>query len=192
MLQDRFRGFGSLVVLLICFWLGSVAGFLLGVSAQGSGIADFFSDYFQLAAQGEIHASFLSVLWNCVRWPLVVALLGFSALGIVGIPVAFLLRGFLLSYAAASLAVSFGAQGVMVSGVLFAVTVLFEIPILFLFGSESFSASLGSLSASVPTVRKGYRPEVVLSCLGLTTVAIALQWSVAPSLLSSICVRLFT
>lgn len=182
-----------MIVLLSCFLLGTLAGFIFAFIGEPSAeLYSYLNDYFELAAQGNLELSFLSVAWDCIRWPLAVVVFGFTALGVGVIPAMFLVRGFLLSYTATLLGVLFGKDGAAVAAVLFAVTVLLVIPTLFVVGCESFRASLARLPKAAVPADGRWRPEILLPGIGVLAIAVALQWTVTPMMLSAVCARLFT
>ena len=186
------RGWPYLFVLLIIFLLGSLFGFLLAfISEPSAELRNYLTDYFARSATDKLGLSFFSVLWDCLKWPLIVFAFRFTAAGIVTIPAVFLVRGFLLSYTAACFGVLLGNDGVIAAAVLFAVTVLLVLPILFVIGCESLRASYVRLPSASPTDENRFRVEVFLPSFGVLAIAIALQWSVTPVLLSAVCARLF-
>lgn len=185
-------GWPYLVVLLICFFVGVLGGLLLAVLGKPSAeLRSYLNDYFDLAAHGELTVSFLSLLWDCFRWPLAVAAFALTSLGVGVIPALLLIRGLFLSYATASFSVLLGAEGTAAAAALFGVTALLELPALFLIGSECFRTACKRLSGSVPDADGRLRLAVLLPGIGILILAVALQWTVTPALLSAVCARLF-
>lgn len=90
------------------FALGCLGGFLLAgwFSARGWLSFDRWMESYTLgiSLQGLDRISFWAAFWDCLRWPLFVWALGFTALGIWMIPVMFVLRGFCLCFSVAGLA----------------------------------------------------------------------------------------
>ena len=85
---------------------------LLAAQVGGGGhdsLAAYIEGYLAAAKSGSVVLSpgLLSVLWESVRWPLFAFLMGFTALGVLGIPTLFAVRGFLLSFAAAGGIIAF-------------------------------------------------------------------------------------
>ena len=136
---------GSSAVLLIlsaAFLLGGLAGCLLANQVGGGG-SDALSDYLEgyLSAVyygGAAKPEVLSLLWETVRWPLFALALGLTPLGLFGVPVLFLVRGFLLSFAISSFYHMLGAVGLGLAFVVFGITGLISIPVLFILGVQSF------------------------------------------------------
>ncbi len=89
------------------FALGALAGlFLARALLDGeflllSGWLESFQAGISTLTYGDI--SLWAVLWDALRWPLMVWLLGFTAHGVWMIPVMFALRGFFLCFSAAAL-----------------------------------------------------------------------------------------
>lgn len=190
--SPAWRGWPYLLTLLISFSAGALGGFLLAFLGEPSAeLGNYLVDYFTLAVERELDFSFISVCWDCVRWPLLVVLFGFTSLGVVVIPAAFLVRGFLLSYTVACFGILLGNKGVAAAAVLFSVTVLLILPILFVVGCENLRTSCMRLSGSPSITEPKFKPEILLPSFGALAIAVALQWAVSPTLLSAVCVRLF-
>lgn len=100
----------ALVINMAGFALGSLGGFLLAgwFSAQGWLSFDRWMESYTLgiSLQGLDGITFWTVLWDCLRWPLFVWALGFTALGVWMVPVMFALRGIFLCFSVAGLAVA--------------------------------------------------------------------------------------
>lgn len=185
-------GWPYLIVLLVCFFVGAFCGGVLAVLIEPRGeLSSYLHDYFVMAAQKEINLSFFSVLWDCVKWPLLAALLGLSFLGTIGIPILFAARGFLFSFAVCTLGALLGGNGVAAASVLFSVTTLFVLPVLFIVGCEGLRVTCRNLPNVSGGGRNRFRMEVLLLGIGVLAIAIALQWTVVPTVLSAICSRIF-
>ena len=105
----RISGDGLIPVLAVtaaCFLLGGLVGCLLASHIGGGGqesLAAYVEGFLRAAQAGEITAPALaSLVWDTVRWPLLALLLGFTALGLLGLPLLFVVRGFLLAFSIAS------------------------------------------------------------------------------------------
>ena len=90
----------AMAVLGMAFLLGGGAGCLLGGMVNGAGgsaLSDYLQTYLTLAQDGTEGApGFWAVLWEQMRFPLAALLMGFTALGVIGLPVLFAVRGLLL------------------------------------------------------------------------------------------------
>lgn len=182
----------QLAMLGACFVAGALAGFLFsGWSGDNPDLFDYLKRYFQMAGQGsEVEPTLLSSIWDLTRWPLAAFLLGGSALGVVGIPVLLAARGFLLSYSTAVFARLFGLSGVAASLTAFGVTALLAVPVLFVVSADAFRQSLGRLSGGRPAPW-GQRTQALSPCGGLLVLAVALQQTLMPALLTAVCARMF-
>lgn len=184
-------GLPYLIVLLVSFLVGACIGgflaFLLGPSPE---LSDYLSEYCVALSQGRLCPSFLTVLWDCVRWPLFTALLGVTVLGVVGIPVLFAVRGFLLSFSTTTFCLLLGHRGLAVAAVLFSVAILLVLPALFVLGCDWLRISCLRLPNSPSSAGKQYRIESVLVCTGVLVVSVAVQWTVIPAVLTALCSRL--
>lgn len=188
------EGFASaLTVNGILFFLGGVAGCLLcaNVGADGSEeLLSYLESFLSLAQTGELERpALLSVLWEALRWPLLTVVLGFTALGVVGIPILFSVRGFLLSFAIASFFRALGAGGTLMAVAIFGISGLFSVPALFVLGVQGFAASrnlagraLGEGRRSSPFGRAYFLRCGV--CAGAFCVCVLLELLAVPAIVS--------
>lgn len=134
-------------LLSVLFLGGSVAGCIAaGVIRDDSGaLTEYIRSYLSALEQDRALVRFFPVLWETMRFPLAVFLLSLTALGVVGLPILFALRGFLLSYAVSALFRLLGAQGLLLAFVLFGVSALFWMPALFELGVQGLLGSYGLL-----------------------------------------------
>lgn len=187
-------GLSRLAVLGVCFLVGVLGGFFFSVlGGESLELLDYLQRYFHLAGYGGgLDPTLLSVVWDIFRWPLMAFLLGFTALGMVGIPLLLLIRGFLLSFAATTFVRLFGLPGLAASLAAFGVTVLLTVPVLFVVSLDSFRQSLDRLpGSSLPPTPWDYRAAVLAPCAGLLVLATALQRTVMPAVFTAVCARLF-
>lgn len=182
-----------LTVLLLCFFVGAFGGFLLAtIGTFGGELRGYLSDYFALAAGGRLSISFFSVLWDVFRWPLAAAAFSLTPLGVGAIPALLMIRGFLLSYAAACFGALMGVEGAAVAAAVFGVTALFTVPALLVIACESFRSAFLRVSGACPLPECKPRPAVLLPGAGVLVIAAALQWTVSPALMSAVCARFFS
>ena len=185
-------GLTQLAILGACFMAGGLGGFFFsGWGGDNPELLDYLGRCFHTAAQGGgVEPSLWSSIWELARWPLAAFLLGSTALGALGLPVLLGARGFLLSFSAATLVRLFGLPGMAVSLAVFGVTVLVSVPVLFVVSVEAFRQSLDRLSGERPPAWS--RSAQALSpCAGLLVLAVALQQTLMPALLTAVCRRLF-
>lgn len=174
---------------------GALGGFFFSSFFGESGeLSDYLRRYFQLMGSGSgTDPSLLSTVWEMTRWPLIAFLLGYSALGAVGLPLLLAVRGFILSFASATFAHFFGLSGLAVAAVAFGLAVLVAIPVLFVVSQDAFCQSLSRLSgAALPSGAWRDRLKSLAPCLGLLVLAVAMQQTVMPALMTAVCAHLFT
>ena len=139
----------ALVILSAAFLLGSFAGCLLVKRVGGEGsqvLSDYLQSYLSAASTGQnLRPDWFSALWEIFRWPLLAVALGLTPFGLLGIPVLFFARGFLLSFAIAAFFRVLGGLGLALSVIVFGVVGLVCIPILFFLGVQGFLCA-GSLT----------------------------------------------
>ena len=181
-------------VLFACFLGAGIAG-CLAVSVTGADGVDtlsaFLQDYLALLEDGSaVSPSIWSVMWELCRWPALVLLLGFTALGAVAIPVVFCVRGFLLSYALASFVRVFGATGIFAAFAVFGMAALVSVPVLFCVGAFAFPSSIRLAAGVLGNRQTGLFPREklfgLIPCGGLLVLAVFVQWSVMPQLLLAV------
>ncbi len=188
-------GLFSLLVLSVCFAVGTLSGFLFALlGGDHAGLTDYLLGYFRLAGHAEgLSVSLWAVFWDLVRWPLFALLLGFTALGVAGVPILLLVRGFLLSYAASVMVRIFGTGGMLAALSAFGVTAVFSIPVLMAVCCNSFYSAVRRLPGSPeqsPRLRS--KLPMLAPCTGVTMLAAALQWAVMPALLAAVCAKFFS
>lgn len=190
--ETSWTGWPYLILMLVCFLCGVLIGFALAYFGGSSeALRSYLQDYLRLAARGNLELSFFSVFWDCIRWPLLVIVFGFTALGVLAIPALLLVRGFLLAYTATCFSVLLGRSGFAASAILLAVAGFLVLPVLLVLGCEGMRTACSRLPGGVNSVDRRCRPEIILPGAGISLVAAALQWTVVPLILSAVCSRLF-
>lgn len=132
----------ALLILGAAFVLGGFAGCLLADQVVGGG-SDALGEYLEgylsaVYSGGMVKPDVLSVLWDTIRWPLLILVLSLTPLGLLGLPILFLVRGFLLSFAVASFFRVLGTAGLALAFVVFGITGLLCIPVFFVLGVQGF------------------------------------------------------
>lgn len=186
----------ALVVLSLAFSLGALAGLLLAAQVDGDGqesLSAYLLAYLDAARTGNaVPPEPAAALWEAVRWPLPTFVLGFTALGAIGIPVIFAVRGFLLSFAVSSFVRIFGGSGAILAFFAFGFTGMLSLPALFLLGVQGFLSAL-ELTGRFLAGGRGLPPRPSRAFLlrsGLCACALAVSaalecWAV-PALLASV------
>ena len=130
-----------------------------------------------------------TVLWEQGKSLLAALLLGMTALGVLGLPLLFGVRGFFFTFSAACFCRVFGAGGVLSGFILFALPALLWAPALFLAGTQSLRSSRQLLGRALGEERTGPvfgRPAYWCTaglCAGLTLAGGLLEYWVVPVLL---------
>lgn len=179
----------ALAILAVSFLMGGGGGCLF-IALSGDGGIDelcaYLTGYLELAAENQLPRGLWAVLWGQLKYLLAAAVLGLTALGVIGLPVLFCVRGFFLSFPAACFLRVFGGRGLLPAFALFGLPALLWAPALFLLGTSSFCSSrrllgrtLGEGGGSLFPVN-WYQAGVCL-CLSLT--AGLLEFWVVPVLL---------
>jgi len=178
------------VVLLVCFLGAGLAGCLAVKLAGEDGMQTldaYLRGYIEMLREGSAaQASLCSVVWELCRWPLLVLLLGLTALGAVAIPAVFCVRGFLLAYSVAAFVRVFGVEGLPCALTVFGMTALASVPALFCVGAISFQSSLRLAVGALEGRREGAPLERLwglIPCGGLLALGVALQYSLMPQFL---------
>ena len=116
----------SFLLLSAAFVLGAGLGMLCAwlVGAEGCGnLKLFFSLYSQIAPDSTCTwSNFLHTLWYFLRLPLLLFLVGFSALGVFVIPAVMLCKGFSFAFAISTLVLLYGPSGLLAAAVFFGVS----------------------------------------------------------------------
>lgn len=175
-------GLGPALLLVLCasFLAGAVLGSAMSSSASpGQAVS--------IAEDGSVYGygSFLGHLLGCARYHLVVLLFATSVFGAVLIPAAMAVRGFVLSCAAASLAVSYPGRGVLLTAVVLGIPAAFTVPALFMlaFDGMLFSTRLAAQCMRRPAPPPFLRGEDrVLAAVAALFAAAAVECFVVPPL----------
>jgi len=182
-----------LVILSICFFLGGLFGIILAANVAGDGsdsLSLYLTHFVDVAGTGEIRIpALLSLLWEVFRWPLLTLLLGFTAIGVIGIPVLFAARGFFLAFSIATFVRVFGAAGDLLAFLLFGVTGLISLPVLFVLGTQGMGAAAGLAGGVVRGERAAPRYDSayllrVVCCMFALCVCVLIEYLAVPALLS--------
>lgn len=149
---------GALAVLGLAFLLGGGVGCLLAALAGGEGAQElcaYLSDYLAAAESFVPSPGLGTLLWEHGKVLLAVCLLGLTALGILGLPLLFGVRGFFFSFSVACFCRVFGGRGALPAFILFALPALLWAPALFLAGTQSLYSSRQLLGRALGEGRGG-------------------------------------
>lgn len=184
----------ALVAVSACFFAGSVAGCLLCANVAGGGgdsLSVYLRAFLAAAGTGDVGSvPLFPLLWEVLRWPLLAVLLGFTALGLLFIPVLFAIRGFLLSFAVSSFVRMFGGAGGVLAFLVFGIPELAAIPALFVLGVQGLQASRALAGRAMGEGRRGspFGKAYFLRCgvcAGAFCVCVLLEYLAVPALVAA-------
>lgn len=163
------EGTPALVVSAAFFGLGGVAGCFLALQSASDGVAamhDYLDRFLAAAQAGAFDLPGISeTLWRSFRWPLAAVLLGFTAMGFLGIPLLASMRGFFLSFSIASFAYAYGRKGLLMAFFLLGIPGLLALPAFLLLAAQGFAASSALASGGGQGRRENpYRRDYFLRC----------------------------
>ena len=146
--------------------LGMLCAWLVGPEGCGN-LRAFFSLYTQIAPDSAYTwFDFLHTLWYFLRLPLLLFLVGFSALGVFVVPAAMFCKGFSFAFAISTLTLLYGSHGLLAAGVFFGLAELFFIPVLFLVAVWSMELASGIAFGRPKSAKSTVRLRDVLAVTG--------------------------
>lgn len=136
----------ALVFLCVCFVIGAITGSV--VAANGGDSAQIVSMVAGYAVLEDIN--FWNVLFNILRFPIIVIICGLCVFGTVLIPIVIAVRGFMLLFTITTFVRLFGGSGLLYSLSLFGIQCLFVLPCILLLAAQGIVSSsiLFSLASS--------------------------------------------
>lgn len=149
----------GLALVTASFGIGALAGLFALLQVPRQELYETLYPYVQASAGGALAPpSLWLALWRNLRWPLAVFFMGYTALGVVGVPVTMALRGFLLSFSVSAFLGALGPGGLLWTFWAFGLTALVGLPPLLLLGSWSCDRA-GSLLRNPRRSGEGERPS---------------------------------
>ena len=136
-----------------------------------SALSGYVTSYAQLAAQEKDAPALLQIVWAYVRYPAAVFLLGFTAWGVLFIPLVCAAQGFFLSFAVQCFASAMGRQGVALALAALGLRCLFVLPCLLMIASDGFAAAWRLAERQKPEARDRRRLVICVFVLLTGTVA---------------------
>ena len=185
----------ALIVMAVVFFIGGIAGCTLAGRAEGGGeaaLSSYLDGFLNVVVSGEaVKPEFLILLWKAVRWPLFASLLGFTPIGLIGIPILFLIRAFLLSFSIASFFHVLGIKGLFFAFSVFGISGLIYVPILFVLGIQSFlnaGTIIGRITGENRRNTSTKRWDVICCCICflLLFVSCFMEYSLGPTVLKMV------
>ncbi|WP_130868230.1 hypothetical protein [Intestinimonas massiliensis (ex Afouda et al. 2020)] len=183
----------ALIIVSASFLLGGLAGCLMSTFVGGAGqesLRAYLESFLSMAQNGGAAAPALTVqLWDILRWPVLALLLGFTALGVLGMPLLFAVRGFLLAFSIAAFVRIFGSAGCLLAFLIFGVSGGFSVPALFVLGVQGLGAArtLASRFLGEGKAPSPYGRAYFLRCGGCAAalcVCVVLERFAVPALVS--------
>ena len=187
---------GDLVAVLL-LGLSFLAGGAVGCIAvagidgtSGAALQDYLQAYLTLASMQGIEVPFLPLLWEQVRYSFFVLLFGFTAIGILGIPVLFAVRGFLFSFSVSCFCRLFGLAGMIPAMFLFGLPALLWTPAFFVLGTQAIRSAYAlfysrSEERYKPPLWKGNDWIRIGLCVGALILCAAFEYLVLPTLIKA-------
>lgn len=185
------EGVSALVVTAAFFALGSTLGCFISARAlesSGEAISAYLVQFLsETQLGGLLYPDLSQFLWLSLRWPFAAFVLGFSALGLFGLPILSGLRGFLFSFSVGVFVRTLGRRGLGTAFLLLGISGLISIPVFLLITTQSFSAAKslafrGQGKRELPYDRS-YILRTAFSALFLF-VGLILEWYFVPMLLT--------
>ena len=183
---------GILFVLCVLFSVGALLGWrLYGNIAQQSSqqLQDYLTGYSELMACSQAApTSLLSALFLYFRYPILIFIFGFSALGVVLIPLLCVIEGFFLSFAVTSFVASMGRNGVLLAMAALGVRCLFTLPCILFLAIQAVRAArqLGKVGAfGYRKNRAIFEPAYFLRfgvCMLILLLGVVLEITLVPKL----------
>lgn len=185
----------ALIILSVLFLIGGLAGCSLINQTDGIGeaaVGEYIEGYLSSTLSGDVSMpAFLFLVWKTVRWPLFLVVLGLTPIGLVGIPVLFLIRAFLLSFSIAAFFHILGTQGLILGFVLFGLSGAIQIPVFFVLGIQCFLNSCSIVSQLVGDSKRSLTFDKVqliryLICFAAVIICCVIEFYAVPTVLNSL------
>lgn len=170
------------------FLLGGMLGFFFASiipQEEDLSLFQYYADYFTAVKSGDTEAKLWTVFWGNVKAPILAFFLGFSVLGLWGLPLLFLVESFTFTFSVSTLCRVLGVSGLLPAFVLFGLPALWWVPMFFLLGLQSFHTALSLRNKTEAPFNRGDFLRAVCF-LFATALNIAYEYLLLPSLLQGI------
>ncbi len=156
----------------VCFALGVVSGTALSSGFAGGDAADrFFSGYVESLRSGAVRERLTPLFLGLCWYHILTFLLGFTMLGVPGIPLISAVRGFTLSFTLATLVRLYDAGGAAAGLVLIGLPALVSVPVFFPLAVDAMCASWELVRTGLlrqpPSGRRFYSGSALLRFLAV-------------------------
>ncbi len=129
-------------IMIIFFLVGMVAGCIFNVYANDAGNNLLSNNNLkEIATNGATAYSFSKSYLNLIKYPAIIFLLGYTALGIIAIPISVSIKGFFISFSVSSIIQAFGFSGFWAALAMFGLQTMVSIPCIIITASFSFEIS---------------------------------------------------
>ncbi len=141
----------SAAILSALFLCGVVAGTVVCSNlGSNSGIGEYLDGYVALSSAKTDTGSLIGyAFFNAFKYHALIVIFGFSALGVVIVPVIVAVRGFFLSFAITSFIKVFGGNGFALALSALGAQSLIALPCLLILASQAFSMSASIMSSGL-------------------------------------------
>lgn len=159
-------------LLCLFFVVGILAGFLARRTVSSddlSALSAYITAYAGLTTRRP--ADIISVLWAYLRYPAAAFLLGYTAWGVMLLPLLCTAQGFFLSFSVHCFGASLGREGVTLALAALGLRCLFVLPCLLVLASESFFDAWQRAEGQKTARRDSRRALICLFVLLTGTVA---------------------
>lgn len=187
----------GLLISAAAFTLGSAVACVCAKYVTGDGLSSlsgYVLNYVEALKAGSfVRPGFFSVMFDVLKYAALIFAVGFSFLGVAGVPIVLALRGFFLCFTISAFVIAFGYPGFAIAVAVFGLPTLITLPCLFALASRSFS-SAGILLNSVRDKPSGGGRRAfdrafflnALVCLGFLLLAVFLEYFVTPRIVSAV------
>ena len=177
-------------LLCLFFAAGILAGFLARRTVKSDdllALGSYFSDYAALTVQQP--ADIISVVWAYLRYPAAAFLLGFTAWGVMLLPLLCTAQGFFLSFSVHCFAASLGRGGVTLALAALGLRCLFVLPCMLCISRDGFSRACRALSQKHP-VKSEIPWRMLLFCVFVLLTGTVVECAIVPKFFALILARL--
>ena len=185
------------LMLALFLAFGIICGHVFSEIAA-SGVAEklrqYVNGYIDLSAQADLdYAAVLRTIICFYRAPIAVFFFGFSAFGVIGVPVLLFAHGFLTSFSVSAFAEAMGRESFVLLVILFSIRLVFVLPCTFSLAVAAFDKSKilalllsgGGKRTKTASSGSGYWYRFAV-CLAILFLGCILELWLVPVLLSSI------
>lgn len=177
----------SLALLSALFLGGVVAGTVASSNvAPDSELRNYISGYLASAQSESSSAFILPALFNAFKYHFLIVVFGFTALGVVAVPIIVFLRGFFLSFAVTSFVKVLGSGGYLLTLGIFGLPFLIALPCLLILGAQAFSLAISATrGASLRKVNTQFIARIAV-CAAALVLSALIEAFLTPHLITAV------